>query len=64
MTHNEIIAAAFDFGAKGDTKGFAAFADAHRCVVQNTKAKRNEGKVAMMDMMKAYSEGCRQRLAA
>lgn len=64
MTRNEIIATAFDFGTKGDTEGFAQFADAHRFVVQNPNAKRNEGRVPVMDMMVAYGQGARQRLAA
>lgn len=64
MTRNEIIATAFEFGLKGDTEGFAVFAAAHRFVVQNPKAKRNEGRVPVMDMVVAYGEGARQRIAA
>jgi hypothetical protein len=59
MTTSEIIATARQFGSSHDAEGFGAFAEAHRMVVQNPNAKRNIGKVAMIDLLRAYAEGVR-----
>jgi len=60
MTYEAIISEARKFGISHDAEGFAAFAETHRMVVQNAKAKRNIGKVALVELLRAYAEGARQ----
>ena len=59
MTKQEILAACAAYGAARDVTGFSYFADQHRMVVQDPKAKRNSGKVAVIDLLRAYSQGSR-----
>lgn len=59
MSQTEILAAARNFGSAHDADGFAVLAEAHRMVAQNPKAKRNIGKVAIIDLLRAYAEGAR-----
>lgn len=63
MSDTEIFAAAHEAGIKGDTEAFTLLCLTHGFVVQNPKAKRNIGRVPVMDIMAAYARGIRARWA-
>jgi hypothetical protein len=64
MSSNEILATAHNLGIVGDAHGVALLCSTHGFVVQNSKAKRNIGRVPVMDIMAAYARGIRARFAA
>lgn len=61
MNTNEILTTAHNLGIAGDAQGVALLCSTHGFVVQNPKAKRNIGRVAVMDIMAAYARGIRAR---
>lgn len=63
MNATEIFTTAHNLGIKGDADGVVQLCMAFGFVVQNPKAKRNIGRVPVMDIMAAYARGIRARFA-
>lgn len=59
MSKIEILNQAKAFGQARNSEGFAEFAEQHRFVVKNAKSKKNDGKVEVIEMLRAYGEGLR-----